>query len=169
MIAPSARSSPNVPHSVTIPVELVLLIGLQASGKTTFYRNRFAATHAHVSKDLMRNIRHRERRQNEQIVAALSAGKSVVVDNTNISAEVRAPAIQLSRELGALVSGYYFESRLEVCLARNASREGRARVADVALRAMAARLERPSLEEGFDALSYVVLVEGQWIVKEWLE
>jgi hypothetical protein len=32
-------------------VELVIFIGLQASGKTSFYRACFAATHAHVSRD----------------------------------------------------------------------------------------------------------------------
>jgi hypothetical protein len=38
---------------------------------------------------------------------------------------------------------------------RNATREGRARVPDVALHATAKRLERPVPEEGFDALFYV--------------
>ena len=36
-------------------IELVILVGLQASGKSTFFRERFAATHEHVSKDLFRN------------------------------------------------------------------------------------------------------------------
>lgn len=43
--------------------ELAVLVGLQASGKSTFVAPRFAATHAIVSKDLMRSARHRERRQ----------------------------------------------------------------------------------------------------------
>ena len=33
------------------PAELVILVGLQASGKTTFYRRRLSGTHRHVSKD----------------------------------------------------------------------------------------------------------------------
>jgi predicted kinase len=33
----------------------VILIGLPAAGKTTFYREKFHATHDHVSKDLLRN------------------------------------------------------------------------------------------------------------------
>lgn len=154
---------------MTPGLELVLLIGLQAAGKTTFYRQRFAATHAHVSKDLMRNARNRERRQNEQIVAALAAGESVVLDNTNVAVEGRATAIRLAREHRARMIGYYFESRLDVCLDRNARREGRVRVPDVALRAMAARLERPTLDEGFDALWYVALVGNEWVVKEWVD
>jgi predicted kinase len=40
-------------------MECVILIGLPASGKSTFFRERFAATHDHVSKDLLRNNRSR--------------------------------------------------------------------------------------------------------------
>jgi predicted kinase len=36
-------------------MDLVILIGLQGSGKTTFYRTHFAATHEQVSKDRFRH------------------------------------------------------------------------------------------------------------------
>ena len=42
--------------------ELVLLIGLQAAGKSTFYRARFAGTHDWVSKDRFPNNRNPARR-----------------------------------------------------------------------------------------------------------
>ena len=32
-------------------MELVLFVGLQGAGKTSFYRRAFAETHAHVSRD----------------------------------------------------------------------------------------------------------------------
>ena len=41
-------------------MEAVLLIGIQGSGKTTFYRERFADTHAHISLDVLKT-RGRER------------------------------------------------------------------------------------------------------------
>jgi predicted kinase len=44
-------------------VDLVIFAGLPASGKSTFFRARFAATHRHVSKDLMRNVRRKGPRQ----------------------------------------------------------------------------------------------------------
>lgn len=47
--------------------ELAVLVGLQASGKSTFVASRFAATHTVVSKDLMRSARHKERRQRREI------------------------------------------------------------------------------------------------------
>jgi hypothetical protein len=59
--------------------DLVIFVGLQASGKTTFFLRHFQATHEHVSKDLFPNARNRDRRQAREIDAALAAFKSVVV------------------------------------------------------------------------------------------
>src|SRR5436853_453942 len=36
-------------------MELIVFIGLQGSGKSTFYHTYFAATHDHISKDLLGN------------------------------------------------------------------------------------------------------------------
>lgn len=81
--------------------EVVLLIGLQAGGKTTFYRRRFAATHAHVSKDLMpRSVRHKEERVLRELATHLGAGRSVVVDNTQPSRAERAGVIHVACSYG---------------------------------------------------------------------
>ncbi len=87
-------------------MQLVIFIGLQASGKSTFFRQRFAVTHEHVSKDLMRNNKNRTRRQTQLIESALQAGHSVVVDNTNPTVEDRASLIQLGSLYGAEIIGY---------------------------------------------------------------
>ena len=142
-----------------VVLELVVFVGLQASGKSTFFRERFAASHEHVSKDLFRNYRDRNRRQRELIAAALGAGRSVVVDNTNPTVEDREPLIRQGREFGARIVGYSFESEPRECLARNARREGKARVPDVAIYATAKRLVPPSPEEGFDEL-FCVRING---------
>jgi len=52
-------------------MEMVILIGLQASGKSTYFRVYFAATHEHISKDQMRNNKHRGRKQEQLIEEAL--------------------------------------------------------------------------------------------------
>ena len=140
-------------------VELVIFVGLQASGKSTFFRERFAATHEHVSKDLFRNNKNRNRRQARLIAAALRARSSVVVDNTNPTGEDRRPLIQLGRELGAKIVGYYFESTVRQCVERNRRRAGKDRVPDVAVYATAKKLERPSHSEGFDELFRVRLTD----------
>jgi len=141
-------------------MELVIFVGLQAAGKTTFYRERFAATHDIVSKDLFPNNRHRERRQRQLIGEALEAGRSVVVDNTNATAEDRAPLINLGRELGARIVGYYFESGVPDSMARNRHCVGKAMVPNVAIAATAKKLRPPSLDEGFDQLFAVRIAEA---------
>jgi predicted kinase len=131
---------------------VILFVGLQASGKSTFFHTRFATTHEHVSKDLLRNNKNRKRRQAQLIEAALQAGNSVVIDNTNPTVEERQPLIQLGREYEAKIIGYSFESHLRRCLERNRQRTGKARVPDVALYATARKLVPPSYSEGFDEL-----------------
>src|ERR1700683_865239 len=93
-------------------VELILFIGLQAAGKSSFYRARFAGTHTHVSRDNFRNNRNPSERQLVLVEKALVSGQSVVVDNTNPTDLDRAPLIERARSLGVPVIGYYFESRL---------------------------------------------------------
>lgn len=140
-------------------MELVIFVGLQASGKSAFYRERFAATHEHVSKDLLRNNKNPNRRQARLIEAALETGSSVVVDNTNPTVEDRRPLIRLGRELGARIVGYYFDSTVRQCVERNRRRAGKDKVPDVAIYATASRLEHPSLSEGFDELFRVRLTD----------
>lgn len=146
-------------------MELVIFIGLQAAGKSSFYRARLAETHTLVSKDLLRNCRNRQTRQLALIEQALRHGESVVVDNTNPTAADRLPLIVLGRVFDARIIGYLFEARPPECLRRNALRQGRARVPDVAIYATAAKLEQPVEAEGFDALFRVRLVEDGFQVE----
>ena len=136
-------------------LELVILVGLPGSGKSTYYRARFAATHVHVSKDLMPNNRNRDARQRLLIEEALAAGQSVVVDNTNPSIDARAPLIAIGRRFGARVIGCYFEIDVRAALMRNRDREGRARVPDVAIFTTKKKLQPPTLEEGFDEVHVI--------------
>jgi predicted kinase len=143
--------------SAAVFVELVAFVGLQASGKSTFFREWFAGTHEHVSKDHFPRNRNKNRRQEHLLRAALSAGRSVVVDNTNPTPEDRRPLVRLGHEYGAKVVGYFFEAGVSECLRHNERREGKARVPDVAIYATAKKLVAPSIEEGFDGLLRVRL------------
>jgi predicted kinase len=133
-------------------VDLVVLVGLQGAGKSTFYRARFAATHAHVSKDLLRSARDRRRRERELVTAAAAAGSSAVVDDTNVRREDRAWLVALARALGMRAICYFFPPDVRASLVRNAGREGKARVPAVAIHATRARFEPPGAEEGFDEI-----------------
>jgi predicted kinase len=147
---------------------LVVLVGLQASGKTTFYRRHLAASHAHVSKDNWPNASRKERRQIRLVGELLGAGRAVAVDNTNPGPEERRPLVDLARAHGAVAIAVCFDSATESSLARNELRRGRARVPEVAIRSVARRLQPPAVHEGFDR-RYRVRIAGpdELEVTEW--
>lgn len=136
-------------------LELIIFVGLQAAGKSSYYREHLAATHMHVSKDLMTNTRDRDAKQMKMIEQELRAGRSVVVDNTNPTPAVRAPLIALGHRLGARVLGCFFDATVKDAVARNRLREGKARVPDVAIYVTARKLVRPSFDEGFDEVRVI--------------
>jgi len=151
-------------------MEMIILIGLQASGKTTFFRTHFAETHEHISGDLLRNNRQPRRRQAQLVEAARQAQRSVVVDNTNPTVEVRESLIQLGHMYGAEVIGYYFEPQVTQSIERNKQRTGKAKVPVVAIYTTAKRLVRPSYAEGFDKLFSVHIADDfAFEIRDWID
>jgi predicted kinase len=141
-----------------VAAECVLFVGLPASGKSTFYQQRFAATHTHVSKDLWPKSADKAARHARELRTALAAGHSVVVDNTSPTLADRAEVIGAARQLGARVIGYYFASTPRESIGRNRGREGKARVPNVAIFTAAKRMVVPTREEGFDELWRVAIL-----------
>jgi predicted kinase len=142
--------------------ELVIMIGLPGAGKTSFYRARFGVTHIHVSKDLMRNRRDRQQHQLRLVDQALATGRAVVVDNVNASDAERAALIAAGRRHGVAVLGYVLATAVAESRRRNHTREGRARVPDVAIHAAAKRFQKPKRSEGFDRLEGVEAEAGEF-------
>ncbi len=132
-------------------MEAVILIGIQGSGKSTFYRERFFDTHIRISLDLLKT-RHREQML---LQACLGTGQRFVIDNTNVRAAERTIYIEAAKRSGFRVIGYFFDVRLGDALRRNAQRTGVANIPAAGVAGTLKRLERPSPAEGFDEL-YVV-------------
>jgi predicted kinase len=137
----------------------VILVGLPGAGKTTFSRQRYPS-YQQVSKDAFPNTAQKQARQDAALRAALAAGRSVVVDNTNVSPADRAAIIAIAREFDARIVGYYIEAATREAVARNEGRTGRAKVPKVAIFTAAKRLVPPAVEEGFDELHTVRLPES---------
>ncbi len=145
-------------------MEAVILIGIQASGKTTFYKERFFRTHVRISLDLLQT-RHR---QDVFLKACLATEQRFVVDNTNPTVAERQPLIQVAREARFRVIGYYFQSRVSDCIGRNAARTEAQRIPDKGILGTAARMERPGFHEGYDELYYVrINAQGEFEVEPW--
>src|SRR4051812_26801044 len=103
-------------------MEAVILMGIQGSGKSTFYRERFFDTHVRVSLDLL-NTR---RREESFLQTCLSTQQRLVVDNTNPLAADRDRYIKPAKAAGFRVIGYFFDVEVRDALRRNAQRSGRA-------------------------------------------
>ena len=145
-------------------MEAVIFIGLQGAGKSTFYRERFFATHLRLSLDMLKT-RHRERLL---LQACLETRQSFVVDNTNPTRQERQVFIEAAKQAGFRVLGYYFQSRVEDCKRRNQQRPAQQQVPLPGILGTAGRMEFPSLEEGFDELNYVRIDDvGGFVVEEW--
>jgi predicted kinase len=146
-------------------MEAVIFCGVQGSGKTSFFRERFFDTHLRLNLDMLRT-RHRE---NLLLRACLEAKQPFVVDNTNPTARERAKYIAAASDARFKVIGYYFSSKPVELLARNAQRPEGVRVPDLALLGTYKRLEIPRKEEGFDELYYVRIEGTAFIVEPWRE
>jgi predicted kinase len=145
-------------------VEAVILVGLQGAGKTTFYKERFFATHLRLSLDMLRT-RHRERLL---FGACVTAKQPFVADNTNPTRAERNAYIVPVKAAGFRVIGYYFQSRIEDCRRRNEQRSAGQLVPLKGLLGTAGRMELPSLSEGFDELHYVRTDgNGGFVVEGW--
>lgn len=135
--------------------ECIVLVGLPAAGKSTFYRARFPG-HQHISKDnFPPHARDKQARQDRELRTALASARSVVVDNTNVTPADRAAIVTIAREFGARVICYYLEVSTRQAVARNEAREGRARVPKVAIFTAAKRLVPPDASEDFDELHVI--------------
>src|SRR5215510_6273193 len=145
-------------------MEAVIFIGIQATGKSTFFQQRFFNTHIRINMDMLRT-RNRER---ILLAACLEAKQPFVIDNTNLTREARADCIGQAKAAGFSVAGYYFKSALQSAIERNRRRSGKALVPEKGILGAYRKLELPSFDEGFDRLFYVEIAEdGQFIVKEW--
>lgn len=144
-------------------MEAVLFIGIQASGKSSFYQQRFSATHVRINLDELKT----RSREGSLLDACLAGNRPFVVDNTNVSIERRAEYIAKARAARFRVVGYFFRTEVGDALRRNRQRAGRGQVPAGALVATFKKLQPPTWSEGFDAL-YVVeaLSDGAFRVTE---
>lgn len=145
-------------------MEAIILIGIQASGKSSFYQQRFFHSHVRISLDLLKT-RHREHRF---LTLCLETQQRFVVDNTNPTPADRARYIPMARDAGFRVVGYYVESVVKDAIRRNAARPKVRQVPPAAIAGTAARLVLPTLDEGFDELYTVRMGADQtFIVEPW--
>ena len=151
---------PSATSSEPLKPRIVILVGLPGSGKSTWLdrpgvnpissdavRLQLAddATIQTIHPQVFATMRYLLRRR-------ITLGRPVTyVDATHLTAAERAPYVKIARRCGCEIEAVFFDVPLEVCQVRN---QNRPRVVPPeAIEAMQARLEPPSLEEGFSRIT----------------
>lgn len=142
---------------------MILFTGMQATGKSEFYKRYFYKTHIRINLDMLKT------RNREQILieACFAAKQPFVVDNMNLTTAERRHYIEGAKDHDFEVVGYYFKSAIQEAISRNEQREGKEKVPLPALRGSHAKLVLPLMAEGYDKLFYVYIKDNDFIIEEY--
>ena len=129
----------------------VIIMGIQGSGKSEFYRRYLSGYYVRINLDTLKT-RNKER---QLLNDCFDTGKDFAVDNTNPTKADRQRYIVPAKAAGYRIIGYFMESKLQACIARNNLREGKERLPAQAIAATSNKLQMPDYKEGFDELYFV--------------
>jgi predicted kinase len=126
-------------------LEYVLMIGVALSGKTTYIQANF--NYERVSLSFFNNNRKKELQYIEECI---KAGKSVVIDDTNLTTVIRKQHIDLAKKYNAKVRGIFMNTSRGLLEKRQKSRRDPFPLAVIYKQLK--QLETPVSEERFDEL-----------------
>lgn len=126
-------------------MEYILMIGIALSGKTTYRKANFE--HKVVQLSYFNNNRKKEL---EFIEDCLKEGKSVVVDDTNLTRGIRKAHIDLAKKYGAKIIGVFMNTSVGLLQQRRMRR--RDQLDMVVINRQLRDLETPNSDEGFDKI-----------------
>lgn len=144
-------------------MQAIIFCGIQATGKSTFYRERFFHSHVRLSLDLLRT-RHREQ---QFLLTCLRTNARFVVDNTNPTRTDRLRYLDAALAAGYEVIGYYFHSDPHAALLRDQQRPAAEQVPAKGILGTYKQLQLPTLAEGFHHLYHVrIAADGAFLLTE---
>lgn len=142
--------------------KMAIMIGIQASGKSTFCKAKFPE-YIRINLDEL----HTRNKESIAINDAIASRLNIVIDNTNPIRVDREKYISIAKENGYEVMGYFMQSKLQECIARNDQREGKACIPRKAIACTSNKLEIPNYDEGFDELFFVSITDDGYIIEDW--
>lgn len=149
-------------------MELILMVGIPGSGKTTYAQRHFPS-HTHVSLDKLKAMPRNQRLQlyrkfnlphpkrpnqnrpleDKLIEQAMQQEKSIIVDDTNLTIEIRKRHISAAQRYGYTVNAIFFKN-IKQAYEQNCNRKKC--VPQRALDIMVMQLEEPTKDEGISCI-----------------
>jgi len=126
-------------------MEYVLMIGVALSGKTSYVKSNFK--HQRIALSHFNNDRKKEL---EYIEKCLKKGIDVVIDDTNLTEEIRKLHITLGKKYNAKIRGIFMNTSQAILEKRQRSRRDPFPLS--AIYKQLKILETPMVAEGFDEL-----------------
>ena len=160
--SPSSTDATSNSFGKTAKLDLVIMCGSPASGKSTFYWTRLKPLgYERVNQDILKT-----RDKCLKVASSfLEEGTSVVIDNTNADPDTRAVWINLAAKFKIPIRCVYFTASAKLCEHNDtvralASRDANAKfnpekrtmLPYVAFAGFASRFKEPKLTEGFQDL-----------------
>jgi len=139
---------------VSAKQEMIIMVGIQASGKTTFVKRHLLPNgYVHINRDTLNT----QGKCLEMTRTSLSEGKRVVIDNTNPDVGSRKKYIDLARPHGIPVRCFVSSTIKDLALHLNFYRErvtngSVEKIPEVAYRSFMMKYMPPSLNEGFSQI-----------------
>jgi predicted kinase len=133
-------------------MEMIVLVGIPGSGKTTLALNSYP-NHHRINLDRL----HTRKKEDEEISNSIANGQDIIIDNTNTTIRSRSKYIEAARLFGISIRAIYLKCSLATALERNTFRQGKERVPENAVRYYNKILQPPTLEEGFDRIDELVI------------
>ncbi|KAL3869457.1 hypothetical protein ACJMK2_042138 [Sinanodonta woodiana] len=145
---------PSVTSYNSKTTEIIIMVGPPASGKSTF-RKRYLEPHGYVviNRDTLGTMDKCIKAAKD----ALSRRSSVVVDNTNPSADARSSFLKLGKEIGVPCRCFVMTTPLELAKHLNLVRQNQTngevrRIPDVGYNVYKKNYQEPSKSEGFSEI-----------------
>lgn len=126
---------------------LVLMIGPPGAGKSTHVAQAFSRKDWTV---LSLDALGKRSRQFQKFYQALQADQDVIIDDTNVTRDIRSRFVQPAKDKGYSVRAVWIDTPFAECVKRNEGRKVKKRVPDVAIKSKFKDFERPTIDEGFD-------------------
>ena len=141
-----------IPHSLSeTDKNLVIMVGPQASGKSSLSRSPMYSDYEYLNNDTIKN----KKKLQSLFQSAIQKGSNIIVDNTNPEKETRKYYIEIARAKGYKIYCYFFDFPKILSFHLNQMRTQMSHnkikpVPDIPIHTYYKKLQKPTTSEGFD-------------------